>query len=160
MRRRGHEHTILVALLASCAACGRRGQAGTQAGGRGRPRAGALPCCSLAFNASATSQPQPPPPAHSTATGEEALRESGVGWAVVRPGGLTLGERGRSAITADRDVKKEVGGGSISRADVAAVCVEALTNPKAAGAKFSVYCRKPEAPLEGDYNAHIASLFG
>mgnify|MGYP001811195555 CR=1 FL=1 len=50
--------------------------------------------------------------------------------------------------------------GSISRADVAAICVEALTSPKAADAKFSVYCKKPETPLEGDYNAHVASLFG
>lgn len=91
---------------------------------------------------------------------EEALRNSGVSWTVVRPGGLTTGEPGKSVISADKDVKKEVGMGSISRADVAAICVEALTNPKAADAKFSVYCKKPETPLEGDYIAHVASLYG
>jgi hypothetical protein len=62
--------------------------------------------------------------------------------------------------TAVKDVTKEVGMGSISRADVAAISVEALTNPKAANAKFSVFCKKPEEPLGGDYNAHVASLFG
>lgn len=92
---------------------------------------------------------------------EEALKHSGVGWTVVRPGGLTTGERGKNVIAIDRDLKEEVGMGSIPRADVASVCVEALTNPKAANAKFSIYCRKkPEEPLEGDYAAHIAGLFG
>lgn len=51
--------------------------------------------------------------------------------------------------------------GSIARADVAAAAVEALTNPKAAGAKFSIYCRKsPLEPLEGDYDAHVAAMYG
>ncbi|KAI8476283.1 MAG: hypothetical protein J3K34DRAFT_401798 [Monoraphidium minutum] len=93
--------------------------------------------------------------------GEEALKASGVGWTVVRPGGLTTGERGKNVIVADKDVTREVGMGSIPRADVAAVCVAALASPAAVGAKFSVYCRKkPEEPLEGDYGAHVASLFG
>jgi hypothetical protein len=57
--------------------------------------------------------------------------------------------------------------GSIPRADVAAVCVEALTNPAAAGHKFSVYCPKnaaagagAAAPPPADYDAHIKALFG
>ena len=59
----------------------------------------------------------------------------------------------------DKDTTKESGGGSIPRADVAAVCVEALTNPKAGGAKFSIYTTKGGRP-EGDYDAYISSLFG
>jgi hypothetical protein len=51
-----------------------------------------------------------------------------------------------------------VGAGSIPRADVAAVAVEALTNPKAANAKFSIYTKK-DAPLAGDYNAAVKALF-
>lgn len=90
---------------------------------------------------------------------EEHLRESGAkSWVVVRPGGLTTGERGQARILADKDTAKEVGGGSISRADVAAVCVEALSNPAAANHKFSIYT-KPGNPVEGDYSAHVASLF-
>jgi hypothetical protein len=60
----------------------------------------------------------------------------------------------------DKDVTKEIGMGSIARADVAAICVEALTNPKAANAKFSVYCKKsPAEPLTTDYAKHVAGLF-
>lgn len=92
--------------------------------------------------------------------GEEALKDSGVPWTVIRPGGLTNGAPAAAVIHADRDVTKELGGGSISRADVAAVCVEALGNPGAAGAKFSIHCKKGgEEPLAGDYGAHLASLF-
>ncbi|GBF96769.1 hypothetical protein Rsub_09625 [Raphidocelis subcapitata] len=90
---------------------------------------------------------------------EEALKASGVPFAVLRPGGLTNGERGQNAISADRDVTKEVDAGSIPRADVAALAVEALTNPGAAGSKFSIYCRKPAEPLAGGYDAHVKGVF-
>jgi len=50
--------------------------------------------------------------------------------------------------------------GSIARADVAAVCVEALTSAGARNAKFSIYCSKPAEPLAGDYAKHVAGLFG
>lgn len=52
-----------------------------------------------------------------------------------------------------------MGAGSIPRADVAALAVEALTNPGAAGAKFSIYCRKPGEPLAGSYDEHIKAAF-
>lgn len=93
--------------------------------------------------------------------GEEALKASGVAWTVVRPGGLKNGPAGQVELKADRDVKKEVGMGSIARADVAAICVEALTNADAAGHKFSVYSPKNAPALaEGaDYAAHVRALF-
>lgn len=94
--------------------------------------------------------------------GEEALKASGVPFTVVRPGGLKTGPPGQATLKADRDVTKEVGMGSIARSDVAAICVEALTNPGALNAKFSVYSPKDAAAAAGgpdDYDAHIKGLF-
>jgi hypothetical protein len=55
---------------------------------------------------------------------EEALKDSGVSWAVVRPGGLTTGERGTSAIVAGARVGgragREAGGTRAARAPLAA----------------------------------------
>lgn len=60
--------------------------------------------------------------------GENALRFSGLAYTVVRPGGLT-DEPGGKGIRGGTDAALPAG--SISRADVARVCVEALGNPAA-----------------------------
>ncbi len=46
---------------------------------------------------------------------------------------------------------------AINRADVAAVCVEALTNPGARNVTFEV-CAKPGAP-PGGYEAQLKSMW-
>ncbi len=67
--------------------------------------------------------------------GEEALRNSGVPYTIIRPGGLTEEPGGKLAI----NIFPEDGGeGSIPRADVARVCVAALTNPQAVNKTLSV----------------------
>jgi uncharacterized protein YbjT (DUF2867 family) len=85
--------------------------------------------------------------------GEEALAECpGADWCVIRPGGLINAPAGsRGLVKADKDVTKEVGTGSLPRADVAAACVRALSDPRASRHKFSIYARrakKGEAPAE------------
>lgn len=56
--------------------------------------------------------------------GEEALRASGVPYTVVRPGGLTGDPAGQARLVA---AQGDRGSGRVGRADVAAVCVAALT---------------------------------
>jgi hypothetical protein len=52
---------------------------------------------------------------------EEALKDSGVSWTVVRPGGLTTGERGQAVIHAGESLRGVRGRGG---------CIEAwLVNP-------------------------------
>ena len=65
-----------------------------------------------------------------SAAGEQLLRQSGVSYTVVRPGGLTNAKRGEHLVIAEQGDKGSAG--RISRADVAAVCVEAVLNPDAA----------------------------
>ena len=62
--------------------------------------------------------------------GEQLLRQSGVSYTVVRPGGLTNAKGGEHLVIAEQGDKGSPG--RISRADVAAVCVEAVVNPAAA----------------------------
>ncbi|MDQ3741202.1 MAG: NAD(P)H-binding protein, partial [Actinomycetota bacterium] len=62
-----------------------------------------------------------------------ALRESNLGWTVVRPGGLTDDDP-----TGRVRVGGETGRGPIPRADVAAVLAECLREPRTAGAQFEV----------------------
>lgn len=61
-------------------------------------------------------------------SGEEALRHSGHSYCIIRPGRLTNDEQGKSILKANQGDKTT---GSVSRADVAAVCVAALRNPSA-----------------------------
>lgn len=67
--------------------------------------------------------------------GEEALRNSGVPFTIVRPGSLTEEPGGKVAI---KVFPEDGGEGSIPRADVARVCVAALANPAAMNKTLSV----------------------
>ena len=62
--------------------------------------------------------------------GEQLLRQSGASYTVVRPGGLTNAKGGKHLVIAEQGDKGSAA--RISRADVAAVCVEAVLNPAAA----------------------------
>eukprot|EP00882_Tetradesmus_deserticola_P003700 GHRQ01003914.1.p1 GENE.GHRQ01003914.1~~GHRQ01003914.1.p1 ORF type:complete len:227 (+),score=84.86 GHRQ01003914.1:67-747(+) len=92
--------------------------------------------------------------------GEEALRGSGVPFTVVRPGGLTNKPAGETQLRIDVNATKEASPGSISRADVAAVCVEALSNPAAANKTLSVHGTKQPLGDGQSLNGEIARLFG
>jgi len=69
--------------------------------------------------------------------GEEAVRASGVPYTIVRPGGLLDTPGGKAGIRAFQgdDLKNN---GRIPRADVAAVCLSALGNPRAASKTFEI----------------------
>lgn len=85
--------------------------------------------------------------------GEEALRNSGVPYTIVRPGGLTEEPGGDSEI---RIFSEDAGEGLIPRADVATVCVAALDNPAAMNKTFSVISGVGEAG--NDLNAAFAAI--
>lgn len=87
--------------------------------------------------------------------GEDALRASGVPYTVVRPGGLTNGPGG------DKDLVFEQGDAvsaqtTITRADVARICVAALKYPEARNRTFETSARAG-APVT-DWRAKFASL--
>jgi len=69
--------------------------------------------------------------------GEKAVRASGVPYTIVRPGGLLDAPGGKADIRAFQgdDLKNN---GRIPRADVAAVCLNALGNSRAAGKTFEI----------------------
>ncbi|KAL3160962.1 hypothetical protein ABBQ38_009354 [Trebouxia sp. C0009 RCD-2024] len=76
--------------------------------------------------------------------GEWALRNSGKSFTIVRPGGLTNAAGGESKlITGQGDDMKP---GSVSRADVAAVMVAALTTDAADKITFELSSDKSEKP--------------
>lgn len=75
--------------------------------------------------------------------GEEALRQSGVPYTIIRPGGLTEEPGGRSPV---RIFAEDDGEGMIPRADVAAACVAALGNPLAFNKTFSVISAELTGP--------------
>lgn len=87
--------------------------------------------------------------------GEDALRASGVPYTVVRPGGLGNGPGG------DQDLVFEqgdagTGQSTISRADVARICVEALKYPEARNRTFEVSAGT--GPPVTDWRAKFAAL--
>jgi uncharacterized protein YbjT (DUF2867 family) len=67
--------------------------------------------------------------------GEDAVRASGLPYTVVRPSWLTGGAAGGRV----RLEQGDRGDGQITRADVAAACVSALSEPTAAGKTFELY---------------------
>ena len=69
------------------------------------------------------------------------LRESGLAYTIVRPGGLTDDPGSGRILVGD-----DVGGGSISRDDVAAVLAVALHEPGLAGTQFEVV--EGDTPIE------------
>lgn len=68
--------------------------------------------------------------------GEESLRRSGLKYTVVRPGGLANTPGTQAVVGAQGDTGQQRG--SISRDDVALVCVKALGNPDAIGKTFEI----------------------
>ncbi|KAG2438960.1 hypothetical protein HYH02_010752 [Chlamydomonas schloesseri] len=88
--------------------------------------------------------------------GEDALRASGQPYTIVRPGGLASGLPGDCTfVTGQGDTM--AAGSAINRADVAAVCAEALTNAGARNVTFEVIA-KPGAP-PGGYEAQLKSMW-
>jgi len=88
--------------------------------------------------------------------GEDALRQSGVPYTIVRPGGLLNDEGGKVAVAFSAGDKLE--GGLIPRADVAAVCVAALANGKASIGKTFEITRGTGAWNGSAFGAELAKL--
>lgn len=65
--------------------------------------------------------------------GEEALRESGCPFTIVRPGGFVDAPVGEMGVVVDQGDRVA---GSISRADVAEICAEAIFRPSATNVTF------------------------
>ena len=85
--------------------------------------------------------------------GEEALRESGVPYTIVRPGGLINEAGGQKSVAfAQGDTET----GAIPRADVARVCVAALGSPDALNKTFEINSGK--AAPEQSFDAAFAAL--
>jgi uncharacterized protein YbjT (DUF2867 family) len=86
------------------------------------------------------------------AAAEQALRESGLPYAIVRPSWLTAAGGGAGV----RLEQGDRGDGEISRADVAEACVAALRHSSAVGKTFELY-NDPAAPRP-DWEAAFAAL--
>ncbi len=79
------------------------------------------------------------------AKGEAYLRESGVPYTIVRPGGLSDGEGGQTGIAVQQG---DQGMGSITRADVAKILVATLGNPRTLNTTFEIKA-DDELPIGG-----------
>lgn len=86
--------------------------------------------------------------------GEDALRDSGLDYTVVRPGGLTDTTPRQKALRFDQGDRIE--SGMIPRADVAQICVAALSEPSARGKTFEVITEDGDAAR--DWSALFAGL--
>lgn len=110
----------------------------------------------------AANAPGAPPiitcPADPAPSGEEALRQASS-YTIVRPGGLTNGPGGTTRILSALNATKEVGGGSIPRADVAAVCVDALTHPAARNVTVSIWSNKAPLPEGRGFDQEVAAVW-
>jgi uncharacterized protein YbjT (DUF2867 family) len=84
--------------------------------------------------------------------GEDAVRESGFPYTVIRPSWLT-NDPGRSGIRLEQG---DTGDGSVSRADVAEICLQALVCPSADRLTFEVYNEDGAAP--DDWDKRFADL--
>lgn len=69
--------------------------------------------------------------------GEDALRASGVPYTIVRPGGLLNGPGGQAALSFEQGDTGR-GQSTITRADVATICIQALKYPEARNRTFEV----------------------
>jgi uncharacterized protein YbjT (DUF2867 family) len=85
--------------------------------------------------------------------GEEALRNSGMPYTIIRAGGLTEETGGESEI---RIFAEDAGEGRIPRADVASVCVAVLNSPAAMNKTLSVI--SGEGAAGNDLNAAVAAI--
>ncbi|KAK9868007.1 hypothetical protein WJX84_001406 [Apatococcus fuscideae] len=89
--------------------------------------------------------------------GENALRQSGTTYTVIRPSGLTNGPRGKAELLTDQS---DYGGlfPMIARADVATVCVAAMCNPKAYKVTFELRSNNKKAPGPSDMDILFDNL--
>ena len=87
------------------------------------------------------------------AKGEAYLRESGVPYTIVRPGGLTDDPGGQKGI---EFLQGDEGSGRIPRADVAAVMVAAVDNRDALRKSFEIFSNNKLQP--GAWRASFAAL--
>lgn len=85
--------------------------------------------------------------------GETALRQSGVPYTIVRPGGLLEEPGGKSAVAF---TQSDAGMGRITRADVATVCVEALGRKSALRKSVSVV--SGTGPWPNDWNKDFKAI--
>lgn len=90
---------------------------------------------------------------HWRGRAEEALRDSGLPYTIVRPSWLTGGPGGREGVRLEQG---DSGDGRVSREDVAEACVEALLNEEARGKTFELYNETGEPP--SDWAALFAAL--
>ena len=77
--------------------------------------------------------------------GENALRASGVPYTIVRPGGLINKPGGQSRVVFSQG---DTASGTITREDVAIVCVAALQSPAAINKTFEAYAEPGEAVVD------------
>lgn len=89
------------------------------------------------------------------AQGEQALRDSGVPYTIVRPGGLINEPGGKVRVVAVQG-DPQMDNARIPRADVARVCVEALASPAAQNKTLEVFTKDGE-PVS-DWNKFFAAL--
>jgi uncharacterized protein YbjT (DUF2867 family) len=75
--------------------------------------------------------------------GEDALRDSGVDYTIVRPGGLMDSPGGETAVVFEQGDSST---GMISREDVALVCFAALQAPAARNKTFEVFGGEEQPP--------------
>jgi uncharacterized protein YbjT (DUF2867 family) len=85
--------------------------------------------------------------------GEQALRDSGLPYTIVRPSWLTDDPGGRQALRLEQD---DAGDGQVSREDVAEAVVEALSHAEARGKTFELYGEPGEPPA--DWASSFAAL--
>ena len=85
--------------------------------------------------------------------GEDAIRESGFPYTVVRPSWLTNEPAGHQGIRLEQT---DTGDGSVSRADIGEICVQAMICPSANGLTFEVYNEHGSPP--GDWDKQFAVL--
>ena len=77
--------------------------------------------------------------------GEQALRDSGLPYTIVRPSWLTDEPGGRQALRLEQG---DTGDGKVSREDVAEAVVQALAHPQARGKTFELYGEPGEPPAD------------
>jgi len=87
--------------------------------------------------------------------GENALRESGLTYTIVRPGGLTNEPGDQHALQFDQGDRIS---GMISRADVAEVCIQALEQPAAQNVTLEVIQAPGSAPAVEDWGGMFSNL--
>ncbi len=89
------------------------------------------------------------------AKGEQALRDSGVPYTIVRPAGLLNEPGGQGRVVVVQGDPREAGG-TLARADVSTVCVQALAHESSRGKTFEIWREDGEARSE--WGSTFASL--